>query len=68
MPRGSTHQLTGLLVSDPCGFALEVEGGGRWRLDVDDYSSAARLRDRRVTVMGVRAEFDLLEVKSIIAL
>ena len=27
MPRGSEHRLTGLLVPDVQGFALEVDGG-----------------------------------------
>ena len=65
MPRGSEHCLTGLLVPDPHGFALEVDGGGRWRLDVADYTAASRLLNRRVTLTGRRCGFDQLEVDTI---
>ena len=43
MPRGTAHSVTGLLVTDGHGFALDVDGGGRWRLDVRDDRVAARL-------------------------
>lgn len=65
MPRGSEHRLTGLLVSDTQGFALEVDGGGCWRLDVADYSAASRLLSRRVPLAGRRCGFDQLEVHMI---
>ena len=65
MPRCSEHRLTGLLVPDARGFALEVDGGGRWRLDVPDYSAASRLLNRWVTVAGRRCGFDQLEVDTI---
>jgi hypothetical protein len=65
MPRGSEHRLTGLLVADLGGFALEVDGGGRWRLDVADYAAASRLLNRRVALAGRRCGFDQLEVDAI---
>ena len=65
MPLGTAHSVTGLLVTDGHGFALDVDGGGRWRLDVRDDRAAARLAGRRVTLTGRRAGFDLLEVDSI---
>lgn len=68
MPRGSGHRLTGLLVPDVRGFALEVDGGGRWRLDVTDYSAASGLLNRRVTLAGRRRGFDQLEVDVIAAI
>ena len=65
MPLGTAHSVTGLLVTDGHGFALDVDGGGRWRLDVRDDRAAARLAGCRVTLTGRRAGFDLLEVDSI---
>ena len=65
MPLGTLHNVTGLLVVDGLGFALEVDGGGRWRLDVPDHRSAATYAGRRVTVAGRRAGFDLLDVNAI---
>ncbi len=65
MPRGTAHCVTGLLVADGHAFALDVDGGGRWRLDVRDHRAATRLADRRVTVSGRRGGFDLLDVDTI---
>lgn len=65
MPRGTDHSVTGLLVTDGHAFALDVDGGGRWRLDVRDHRAATRLADCRVTVSGRRAGFDLLDVEAI---
>ena len=68
MPMGTRHRLTGLLVHDADGFALGVDGGGRWRLDVSDYALAASLLDRRVELTGTRCGFDLLEVDGMTSL
>jgi len=62
MPRGSEHRLTGILLATAAGFALEVDGGGRWRLDVRDHRVAQGLLGRRVVVNGRRGGFDLLDV------
>ncbi len=68
MPRGTSHRVTGLLVIDGRGFALDVDNGGRWRLDVRDDRAAAKLAGHRVSLTGRRAGFDLLEVDTITAL
>ncbi len=36
MPNGSEHCLTGILLATTTGFALEIDGGGSWQLDVRD--------------------------------
>lgn len=65
MPRGSEHRLIGLLVTTDVGFALEVDGGGRWHLDVRDHRGATQLCNSRVIVTGRRAGFDLLDVDTV---
>ena len=65
MPRGTVHSITGLLVDEGRGFAVDVDGGGRWRLDVRDERAAAGLYGRRVAATGRRAGFDLLEVDTL---
>ena len=55
--------VTGILRRSSHGlFALETDDGGIWRLDVGWSLRARRLVDRRVTVIGTRADFDLLDV------
>lgn len=63
MPRGTTHNETGLLLREGCWLVLMRDDGGRWRLDVS--GKAERLLGRRVRVEGVRSGFDLLDVVSI---
>ena len=65
MPKATAHSVTGLLVTAGDRFALEVDGGGCWRLDVRDDRAAARLAGFRVAVTGRRGGFDLLEVDAI---
>lgn len=65
MPRGTAHLVNGLLIVEGDGFALDVDGGGRWRLDVSDNRAATRMAGRRVTVSGRRSGFDLLDVETI---
>jgi hypothetical protein len=62
MPRGVRYTLTGTLRLTRLGYALEVDGGGLWRLDVGTEWNARVNVDRRVTIEGVRAGFDLLDV------
>ena len=62
MPRGTRHTLTGTLRWTRLGYALEMDDGGVWRLDVGWGWKARRNLDRRVTVEGVRSGFDLLNV------
>ncbi|WP_375428806.1 DUF5818 domain-containing protein [uncultured Sphingomonas sp.] len=61
MPRGTRHELTGLLFRDGPTLILRVDGGGEWRLDAPTH--AWRLVGRRVSVTGVRDDFDLLGVQ-----
>jgi len=63
MPRGTRHELTGLLLEQHAGLVLQVEGGGTWRLDAGRH--ARRLLGERVRVKGIRDGFDLLSVERI---
>lgn len=63
MPRGTHHQLTGLLLEARRGLVLAIDGGGEWSLDAPP--SAYKLLGLRVTVKGVRSGFDLLDVEKI---
>lgn len=63
MPRGTHHELTGLLLRQGSLWTLHPTGGGAWRLDVGGRANA--LAGQRVTVTGTRAGFDLLDVNSI---
>lgn len=64
MPKGTYHELEGLLLTNRYGQpALEVGDGGTWRLALD--GSTDGLLGRRVQVSGRRAGFDLLDVEQI---
>lgn len=63
MPKGTRHIVTGILRPGRWGYALEVDGGGIWQLDVR--RSARKLMGQRVTVEGIRSGFDLLDVERI---
>ena len=63
MPRGSRHTLTGTLRWRRHGYALEMDDGGVWRLDIG--GSVKRLIDRAVWIEGSRSGFDLLDVRRI---
>lgn len=63
MPRGAKHTETGTLRRLRIGYALDMDGGGCWRLDID--RSVKRLIGKRVTVEGTRAGFDLLDVANV---
>ena len=63
MPRGSHHDETGWLLEDRGQLSLSRDAGGTWRLDAPH---CARLfTGRRVRVIGIRADFDLLDVTEI---
>lgn len=62
MPRGTQHTLTGTLRRTRLGYALEMEGGGVWKLDLGTMWRTGCYVDRRVTVEGTRSDFDLLDV------
>lgn len=63
MPRGSRHEVIGLLLENRGGLVLDVEGGGTWRLDAG--WRARRLLGQRVRIVGIREGFDLLSVERI---
>lgn len=63
MPRGTSHEVTGLLLQDRNWLVVDVDGGGTWRLDTG--WGARRLLGHRVRIVGKRDDFDLLAVKRI---
>lgn len=63
MPSGSHYSLIGSLVATSRGFALDLDDGGRLRLDVLDTTAATWLVGKRVTAAGAQSEFGLLDVK-----
>lgn len=63
MPRGTRHELTGLLLDDrPCPI-LRLRDGGEWRLDIS--GRYAQFIGRHVRVTGKRSDFNLLDVERI---
>lgn len=60
---GTRHRLTGRLMASHRGLVLQVDDGGEFALDAA--RSARRLLGLRVTVEGIRAGFDPIEVESI---
>lgn len=64
MPRWTPIDLTGLLLRDGDRLALRPDGGGEWRLDAG--GKYAALVGQRVRVTGVRAGFDLVDVKTMV--
>lgn len=63
MPKGTIYRETGILRRAPLGYALEMDGGGKWMLDVN--GSMRTLIGKRVTVEGKRMGFDLIFVDHI---
>lgn len=63
MSKGTIHRETGLLRREALGYALELDSGGRWMLDIR--GSARKLIGKRVTVEGKRMGFDLIFVDRI---
>ena len=63
MPRGARHVETGILRCGRWGYSLQMDGGGIWQLDVT--GSARRYLGQRVTVEGIRSDFDLIDVHHI---
>lgn len=63
MPRGTRHEIIGILLEQRGGLVLDVVGGGTWRLDAG--WKARRLLGMRVKVVGIRDGFDLLAVELI---
>ena len=63
MPKGTIHRETGILRRAALGYALEMDGGGRWMLDIN--GRVKKLIGKRVTVEGKRMGFDLIFVDRI---
>lgn len=64
MPKGTHHELTGLLLeSDGLYPILQIPDGGEWRLELT--RRYRHLLGKRVSVTGVRDGFDLLAVTRI---
>lgn len=55
--------MEGVLLSDNRNPILRVDGGGEWRLDLSQ--SVRHLLGKRVRVVGVRSEFDMIDVVNI---
>jgi hypothetical protein len=62
MPRGTEHVEQGMLLMDRGQLVLERACGETWRLDAG--WRVHRLIGRRVRIVGIRADFNLLDVKS----
>lgn len=65
LPRGSHHELTGLLLTSGPHLVLQMADGGEWRLDAAQ--NVRHLLGKRVTICGSRDDFDLLYVTTIVA-
>lgn len=68
MPMGKRYEEVGLLLKGNRHASLDLQldgGGGVWRLDAD--AAACRLIGQRVRVVGIRSDFDLLDVESVSA-
>lgn len=63
MPVGKFHRETGMLLVQRGGIILQRDDGGRWRLVCDE--DVESLLGSRVTVEGVRAGFDVIDVSRI---
>lgn len=70
MPLGTKHEETGWLNERDGRWSLRTDGGGEWRLDLGFrvWLRARRLVGRRVRLVGVRDDFDLLAVERIATL
>lgn len=63
MPRGTHHDLTGILLDAGPFPVLRVDDGGEWRLDVG--RRHRHLLGLRVRVLGKRSDFDMIDVERI---
>lgn len=65
MPKGTQHIETGTLRHNHFGYVLEMDGGGFWVLEFWPIREMGHLLDQRVTVEGVRAGFNILDIDRI---
>ncbi|MEG3169201.1 hypothetical protein E5673_08105 [Sphingomonas sp. PAMC26645] len=63
MPMGSKHEETGRLDLENGNLVFRRDAGGTWRLDAS--RRAQELAGERVTVVGTRVDFDLLQTISV---
>ncbi|AYO78921.1 MULTISPECIES: DUF5818 domain-containing protein [Sphingobium] len=63
MPRGTRHELIGILLGGDPYPVLRVADGGEWRLDCP--RSCRHLIGQKVRVVGTRSDFDMLDVEQI---
>ncbi len=63
MPRGTRHELTGILLEGDFYPVLRVADGGEWRLEIT--KKWRHLLGKRVAVIGMRDGFDLIAVEQI---
>ncbi|TKV41080.1 MULTISPECIES: DUF5818 domain-containing protein [Sphingobium] len=63
MPRGTRHELFGILLGGDPYTVLRVSDGGEWRLDCP--GSCRHLLGQKVRVVGTRSDFDMLDVEQI---
>lgn len=62
MPRGRYHELSGILLRGPSLPVPKVDDGGEWWLDVG--RGLSKLDGWRFQVTGTRADFDIIDVRS----
>lgn len=63
MPKGTLHEVTGVLLDNGPYPILRVFDGGEWRLDI--VGRYRQLLGKHVRVIGRRSGFDLLDVDRI---
>jgi hypothetical protein len=63
MPRGTRRELIGILLGDDPYPVLRVADGAEWWLDCS--SSCRHLLGRRARVVGMRSDFDMIDVECI---
>jgi len=63
LPKGTLHELTGVLLDNGLYPILRVRDGGEWRLDIT--GRYLQLLGQHVKVIGRRSGFDLLDVDRI---
>ena len=68
MPSGPRHTLTGTLGWDERNYihVLNMDGGGYWFVDMPGRTN--HLIGRKVTVQGVRSDFNMLGVERLLAI
>jgi len=66
MPRGTVHDVTGVLSLSKLGLVVEMPEGGFWIVEAP-WRRTSHLIGKMVRVIGVREGFNLLVVKTMVA-